>query len=197
MRRHAQDPGEEPQEMKRAEPDLRRRGLEADGILGMSIDPERGRHRAAAIRSSRRRRPYLASGHHLDETRRQQQPQLIETDIAASLGRGLGKFAQHHELGQPPPPVRCATARPPRRSPRPNRGRNERRGTRRHGHGHGCRDIRRRDGRPGARRRPARRTGRGCGSRSSPFSHRRGKSSHAALGKAHRPARPRNESRRP
>jgi len=91
MRRHAQNFGEEPQEMKRAEPDLRRRGLEADGILGMGIDPERGRNRAAAIRSSRRRRPLLASGNHLDEARRQQQPQLLETDIAAA--RGLGEFA--------------------------------------------------------------------------------------------------------
>ena len=107
---NAQNLGEEPQEMKRAEPDLRRRGLEADGILGMGIDPERGRHRAAAIRSSRRRRPLLASGSDLDETRRQQQPQLLETDIAAALGRGLGELAQHHELRH-----RCHRADAPER----------------------------------------------------------------------------------
>ena len=71
VRRHPQHAREEPQEMKRAEPGLRRRALEIDGIPGMGIDPECGRYGTAAIQGAGGQRFALAPGNGLDEARSQ------------------------------------------------------------------------------------------------------------------------------
>src|SRR5713226_10618148 len=49
VRGDAKDFSEEPQEVKRADPHPARRAFEIDRIARMSVDPERGFHRAAAI----------------------------------------------------------------------------------------------------------------------------------------------------
>jgi hypothetical protein len=49
VRGHAQDPCEESQEMKRAEPELPGYGLEIDRLVRVRVDPQCGFDRAAAL----------------------------------------------------------------------------------------------------------------------------------------------------
>src|SRR5262245_36749783 len=59
VRSHAEDAGEDSQEVKRAQPGLARHRLEIDGLVRVGIDPERRLHRAAAITSRCGRAPPL------------------------------------------------------------------------------------------------------------------------------------------
>src|SRR5882672_568328 len=100
MRRHAKDPCEEPQEMKRPEPDLPGCALEVDGLVRVRVDPERRLHCPAPVDRASLRRSPLSPGHDLDEAAGEEHSHLADGDIAPALGRRLRQLAKHHHLGQ-------------------------------------------------------------------------------------------------
>jgi len=100
VRGDAEDFCEGPQEVKGADPYQARRAFEIDRIAGMSVDPERGFHRAAAI-ARRGLRPFsLAPGDDVDEARREDQPHFVEVEVGSALGHRLRQLTDHHQLGQ-------------------------------------------------------------------------------------------------
>ena len=55
---------------------------------------------AAAIPPGGRGRLRASPADHLDKAAGEQLPDLVETDVAAAIGCGLGQFAQHHQFRQ-------------------------------------------------------------------------------------------------
>jgi len=65
----------------------------------MGIDPKCRFHGATAIPDCGRYRLLLPPGDHLDKTAGEQLTNLVKTDIATPIGRGLRKFTEHHQFG--------------------------------------------------------------------------------------------------
>src|SRR5262249_2047130 len=82
MRGHSDYPGEQPQEMKRAEPRFPGNLLQIERLLRVCVDPQRSMYRAAPIPRRRRERPTLAFFPHFDIARRERQSNFIEAYIA-------------------------------------------------------------------------------------------------------------------
>src|SRR5262249_904948 len=100
VRRHADDVGEDSQEVERAEPGLARHCFEIERLVRVRIDPERRFQRAPAVTALSPRALSLHTGDHVDDAGGEQHPDLIEAGVAPSLGNRLGQLAQHHQLGQ-------------------------------------------------------------------------------------------------
>ena len=101
VRGYAEDPCEDSQEVKGAEPDHPGRALEIDRLIRVRASI----HRAAST-ARRRSDPRASAGllspprEDLDEAPREQHAELVETDVALALGGRLGPFTEDHQLGQ-------------------------------------------------------------------------------------------------
>ena len=105
---HAEDAGEDSQEVKRAQPGLARHRLEIDGLVRVGIDPQRRVDRAAAITSRCGRVPPLRPRDHVDDAGGEPHADFVEADVAPPLDDRLGQLAEHDQLGQ-----RCDATRQP------------------------------------------------------------------------------------
>ena len=110
--RHAEHAGEQPQEVKLAEPGLARGVVELDRLAGVLVDPQRGVHRAPSVARAELRRLERLARQHLEEPLGEPQADLVDADVAAPVERRLAELAEHHQLGQRRQPA----ARPPGRA---------------------------------------------------------------------------------
>src|SRR5262249_51167766 len=101
---------EETQEVERAQPRLARGALEVDGLVRVRVDPQRGVDGTAAVACAGTRRLVPPARDHLDHPRREEEPDLVEAGVAASLGRPPA-------AAPPPTPRRGGAAPPPPRPP--------------------------------------------------------------------------------
>src|SRR6185437_10921626 len=100
MRGDAEYPREQPQKVKRRDAALAGGLLEADFVLGMRIDPERGLDGAAAVARCSGLRFWCASGHHRDKAAGKHLSDLVEPEVGPAIGGSLGQFTEHHQLRQ-------------------------------------------------------------------------------------------------
>jgi hypothetical protein len=113
VRRHAEHVPEEPEEVKGAESERAGHVLEIDVLGRALLDPERGLDGPPSILLAGRRRRRTPPGHHVDEARREREPDLVEADVARA-GRGcLRELAEHHQLRERRHPARPPEVGPP------------------------------------------------------------------------------------
>src|ERR1043166_8508772 len=77
-----------------------RGAIEIDRLVRTGVDPERGLDRAAAVACRRSVRLARLARDHLGEASREEEAELVETEIAAAFGTRLRQFAEHDQLGQ-------------------------------------------------------------------------------------------------
>src|SRR5262245_63497586 len=86
MRGHAQDVGEQAQQVKWAQPGLARAGGECDRPMRVGVDPKRRLYSPAPVARDCVGRSALLSGGDFEVAVEEQQPNFIEPDIAAARG---------------------------------------------------------------------------------------------------------------